>query len=106
MIRTGLLLITAVCLTANAAQVPSQPNVLFFALDDLCDWVGPNGYEQAVTPNMDRLAAEGVVFENAYTVCPVCSPARASIMTGVYPHRHGICANVFQNPGSSSFNPS
>ena len=45
----------------------SQPNVLFFAVDDMSDWIGPMGYEQAVTPNMDRLAKAGVTFINGHT---------------------------------------
>ena len=44
-----------------------QPNVLFFALDDMNDWVGALGHQQAITPNMDRLARSGVNFVNAHT---------------------------------------
>ena len=46
------------------------------------------------TPNLDRLASEGMHFENAYSVCSLCSPARASILTGVYPHTHGLRTNT------------
>jgi arylsulfatase A-like enzyme len=46
------------------------------------------------TPNLDRLAAESVMFKNTYTTCPLCSPARASIMTGLYPHNHGVTSNT------------
>lgn len=66
----------------NAAK--TQPNVLFFALDDLCDWVGPLGYDQAVTPNMDRLADMGVTFWNAHTGGVFCAPSRAAIFSGRY----------------------
>ncbi len=59
-----------------------QPNVLFFALDDMNDWVGALGYEQAVTPNMDRLAASGVNFRNAHTAGTFCAPSRSAIFTG------------------------
>jgi len=52
------------------------------------------------TPNIDRLAAEGVRFNTVYTTCPVCSPARGSIITGQYPHTHGISSNA-HNLGSS-----
>jgi arylsulfatase A-like enzyme len=45
------------------------------------------------TPTFDRLCAEGTRFDNAYTVCPLCTPARASLVTGQYPHRHGILNN-------------
>ena len=60
------------------------PNVLFIAVDDLNDWVGClGGHPQAKTPNIDRLAAQGVLFEQAYGPAPLCSPSRTSIMTGL-----------------------
>jgi arylsulfatase A-like enzyme len=52
------------------------------------------------TPHIDRLAAEGVRFDTVYTTCPVCSPARGSVITGLYPHAHGISSNA-HNLGSS-----
>lgn len=61
-----------------------QPNVLFIAVDDLNNWTGFAGNEQAVTPNMDRLAAEGVLFSRAYCSYPLCGPSRASLMSGMY----------------------
>jgi len=66
-------------LSAFAAQ---QPNVLFFSLDDMNDWVGAMGYKQVVTPNMDRLAKSGVNFLNAQTAGVFCAPSRAAIFTG------------------------
>jgi arylsulfatase A-like enzyme len=70
----------------------SRPNVVFFLADDLGYMdVGANNpksfYE---TPNIDRLAASGMRFTQGYAACPVCSPTRASIMTGKYPLRTGI----------------
>jgi len=47
------------------------------------------------TPHLDELSAQSVVFHNAYTVCAVCSPARASLQTGVYPHTHGVETNIY-----------
>ncbi len=68
-----------------------RPNFVFFLIDDLgrqdLGCYGSTFYE---TPNIDRLAARGVRFTNAYAACPVCSPTRASIMTGKYPARLGI----------------
>ncbi len=61
----------------------NQPNVIFFAMDDLCDWVSPLGYNQAKTPNMDRLAKRGVVFTSAQSPGVFCCPARTAIMTGL-----------------------
>jgi arylsulfatase A-like enzyme/lysophospholipase L1-like esterase len=64
----------------------SKPNIVFFLIDDM-GWkdVGFNGSKFYETPNIDRLAKEGMQFTNAYAACPVCSPTRASIMTGKYP---------------------
>jgi len=78
-----------------------KPNILFIFTDQhRLSAVGCYGETPCHTPNIDRLAAEGIRFETAYTVCPVCSPARATIMTGLYPHSHGVCSNV-HNLGAS-----
>ncbi len=68
-----------------------QPNILLFVTDDHGQWAsGPYGSRELRTPNLDRLAASGVVMENAFTPTPVCSPARASLLTGLTPSQHGI----------------
>lgn len=64
-------------------RIRNQPNVIFFALDDLNDWVTPLGYNQAKTPNMDRLAREGVVFTYAHAPGVFSAPSRTAIMTGL-----------------------
>ena len=59
-------------------------NVLFIMTDDLnCD-LGTYGHHQVISPNIDRLANEGVLFENAHNQFPLCGPSRASLMTGMY----------------------
>ena len=64
-----------------------QPNVLFIICDDLNDYQGIfSGHPQAITPNINKLAASGVQFINAQSNVPVCSPSRNSLITGVYPH--------------------
>jgi len=69
-------------------------NVLFIAVDDLNDWVGClGGHPQARTPNIDRLAKEGVLFEQAYCAAPLCNPSRTAIMTGLNPSTTGIYCN-------------
>jgi arylsulfatase A-like enzyme len=71
------------------------PNILFILTDQhRLSAVGCYGETPCQTPHIDRLAARGVRFETAYTVCPVCSPARATVMTGLYPHAHGVCSNI------------
>src|SRR5204863_9520688 len=70
--------------SASAAQQPSRPNILFIIFDD---WngsthAGAYGCTWIKTPNFDRIAREGVLFKNAFTSNPKCSPCRASILTG------------------------
>ncbi|MFP6667447.1 MAG: sulfatase, partial [Pirellulales bacterium] len=71
-----------------------QPNVLFISVDDLNDWIGClHGHPQAKTPNIDRLAASGILFTNAHCAAPACNPSRTAIMTGISPHRSGLYDN-------------
>lgn len=75
----------------GAAVGNPSPNILLIAIDDLNDWVGClGGHPQAKTPNIDRLAARGVLFSNAQCQAPVCNPSRASMMSGLYPETTGI----------------
>jgi iduronate 2-sulfatase len=77
------LLLFLSCLTAASAA--DKLNVLFIAADDLnCD-LGAYGNSQVKTPNLDRLAKNGVLFEHAYCQQPLCGPSRASLMTGLRP---------------------
>lgn len=68
-----------------------QPNILFILVDDL-GWrdLACYGSEFYETPNLDRLASEGMLFTDAYAACPVCSPTRASLLTGKYPATVGV----------------
>ena len=76
----------------------NTPNIFFIVTDQhLKRTIGAYGGEPAITPCVDSLAREGVLFPNAYTTCPVCSPARASIQTGYYPFRHGMQTNLFMH---------
>lgn len=75
----------------------SRPNILFIVTDDQGPWaLGAAGESQAITPTMDRLAREGARFTQAFSPTPVCSPARASIMTGRYGTEFGITDHIFQ----------
>jgi arylsulfatase A-like enzyme len=75
-------------LTTSQLFAQEKTNVLMIVLDDLNDYVGVlDGHPQAKTPNIDRLAKEGVLFTNAHANVPVCQPSRASFMTGVSPLR-------------------
>lgn len=79
-----------------AAPAPAlRPNIVFVLVDDLrWDELGCTGHPFASTPNADRLAREGAMFTNAFSVAPLCSPSRASFLTGQYPRRHGIIDNT------------
>ena len=92
--RTALLVavLLAAALPARAATStkPTPPNVIFFATDDLNDWVGPlNSGIRAKTPNLDRLAARGVTFQNAQASGTFCAPARTALFTGRHPSTTG-----------------
>ena len=69
----------------NVSDV-SRMNVLFLMADDMRPELGCYGVEAVKTPNMDRLASSGVLFQNAYCNVPVSGASRASLLTGVYPH--------------------
>lgn len=70
---------------------PTQPNVLFVLVDDLGYWgMGNAGNPEIRTPHLDRMAREGIRFDNFFCTSPVCSPARASILTGRIPSQHGV----------------
>ncbi len=88
------------CLPAFTASVQAQSvsdesyNVLFIGIDDLNDWVGfLDGNSQSLTPNMNRLAREGMVFERAYCASSLCNPSRTAIMSGFRPSTTGIYRN-------------
>jgi len=80
------------CLSfGSKAKASSRPNIVFILADDLgVHQLGCYGSDFYETPNVDKLAKEGMRFTNAYAACHVCSPTRASIMTGKYPARLGI----------------
>ncbi len=70
---------------AQAAETAKRPNVLFIAVDDLKPTVGCYGDALARTPNIDRLAARGTLFERAYCMQAVCAPSRNGVLTGLRP---------------------
>lgn len=75
-------------LSGHAAD---RPNILMIVVDDLNDWEGCyGGHPQAHTPNIDRLAKQGVMFSNAHCQAPICKPSRDSFMTGKLPSTTGI----------------
>jgi N-acetylglucosamine-6-sulfatase len=85
---------------SSAASDP-RPNIVFILVDDLrWDELGCAGHPFVKTPNIDRLAGEGARFRNAFMTTPLCSPSRASFLTGQYAHTHGITDNVNRSTAS------
>lgn len=69
---------------------PKRPNILFISMDDMNEWFGYLGINPDVkTPNVDRLAAEGLAFGNAVCASPVCNPSRTAFLTGLRPTTTG-----------------
>ena len=97
-----LISILAVCIWVMPAKgalanEPSQkqPNIVMIVVDDMrFDEFGAGGHPFLETPQIDQLAQEGVNFSRAYHVTPLCSPNRASLLTGQYPSRHGVVDNT------------
>ncbi|MFD2256811.1 sulfatase [Luteolibacter algae] len=85
-----LMLLSAAVLPSAAAE---KPNILFIAIDDLRPELGCYGSPIAITPNLDKLASQGLLFNRAYCQEAICSPSRASIMTGARPDKIGIIEN-------------
>src|SRR5215510_4176213 len=78
-----------------------RPNLIVILIDDLrFDEFGAGGHPYMQTPHIDRLAHEGALFTNAFHTTPLCSPNRASILTGQYASRHGIIDNVGRDAAS------
>ena len=77
----------------------AKPDVVFIVVDDLNDWIGVmGGHPQSKTPNLDALAAQGVLFTNAHCNAPQCGPSRTSFLNGVYPKSTGRYFNSTRRP--------
>src|SRR5262245_61171466 len=82
-------------LAALAVPAAERPNVVFILVDDMrFDELHCTGHPFAQTPHADRLAREGANFQNAFATTPLCSPSRASFLTGTYAHANGVLNNV------------
>lgn len=100
-----LIIAVLVCLAVDlgateTSSTGARPNVVFIIVDDLrWDALGCSGHPLVKTPNIDRLADEGALFTNAFVTIPLCSPSRASFLTGKYSHANGIVDNRGENTG-------
>lgn len=88
--------------SAGAAPAPvagTKPNLLIVLCDDLrWDHLSISGHPHLKTPNIDRIGNEGVRFANAFCTTSLCSPSRASILSGLYAHKHGVTNNFTEFP--------
>lgn len=105
MIRTRALtfvLLFGLCFTANPLSAAGKPNIVFILADDL-GWkdLSNEGSTYYESPNIDKIAGQGMKFTRGYAACQVCSPSRASIMTGKYPTKHGITTYIGDASGEA-----
>lgn len=89
--------------TAQELTLPEQPNILWLVTEDLSPYLPSFGDSTIQTPNLSRLAAEGVCYDRFFGSAPVCAPARASIATGMYPTH--IAAGHMRTGGNPKFFP-
>jgi len=90
----AFLMMAAAPSNAEAQAADARPNIVFILLDDL-RWnaLSCMGHPTARTPHIDRIAKEGALFRNFFVTTPLCSPSRASFLTGQYVHTHGVTTN-------------
>ncbi len=76
----------------ESTKLIKQPNVLFISMDDLNDWIQPlgGGNSQAISPNLDKFAENGVNFTKAYSPSPACNPSRSATLTGIHTYKSGM----------------
>lgn len=89
-----LALILALAVPAWAAETAARPNIVFIISDDQA-WsdYGFMGHPEISTPRLDKLASESLTYQRGYTPVPVCRPSLATMITGLYPHQHGVTGN-------------
>ena len=98
--KNHLIFLMLVCLASFASlSRAQQPNILLIVSDDLNTRIGPYMDIDKHTPNLDRLASEGIRFTRTYCQYPLCGPSRASLMSGLHPETNGVLNNNDQ-PGS------
>lgn len=98
----AVLVVLAVLASVRAGAADAlRPNFIVILTDDVrWDDLGCTGHPFSRTPHIDRLAREGVTFRNAFATTPLCSPSRASYLTSLYPHTHGITDNTDRSAAS------
>ena len=91
---TKLFTLLSFCILSVSLYAEEKPNIIFIEVDDLpAHYIGAMGADFAETPTLDRLASEGVFFNNAVCQGTQCGPSRNSLIAGVYPHNLGMYQN-------------
>ena len=98
--------ILVACTSALAGEAPARPNILWLTAEDICPNLGCYGDSYAVTPNLDRFAAQAVRYTQAFGITGVCAPNRSCLITGVFPTRlgsHGMRSTTTLPPNVKCF---
>lgn len=100
-------LLLCVVVPCHAQEDTARPNVVWLVVEDMSPWLASYGDDTVPTPNLDRLAREGVRYENAFATSPVCAPARSSLITGMFATRIGSMQmrNNSPSPAALQNNP-
>jgi len=101
-LRTATVGVGSLAIFGKAQASESRPNVLWIVAEDASPHIGCYGEMAIATPNLDALAAEGIRFENAVVTCPVCSPVRSALITGMYQTSIGSHNHRSQNDGKKA----
>lgn len=94
------ILFSSISIAERNNKLAAKPNIVFILTDDQAwNLLGRDGmYKFMKTPHIDQLAEEGIVFKNTFVTTSLCSPSRASFMTGCYAHKHGVYINESTDP--------
>src|SRR5688500_20380333 len=96
-----LMIFALVCVAQSDRPQQRPPNIVFILVDDLrWDDFGAAGHPFVKTPHIDSIGSEGALFRNACITASLCSPSRASFLTGQYPHTHRLTANINRSASS------
>ena len=92
-----ILILCAICINSYVRAQKSKPNIIVIVADDL-GYSTPGVYagtaSRCKTPNINQIARDGAVFNNAYVTASVCGPSRSGLLTGKYQQRFGVYANI------------
>jgi arylsulfatase A-like enzyme len=102
--RNIIVILIALTGMLSCSKEPTKPNVIYVFADQWrAQATGYAGDVNALTPNLDQLAQEGINFTNAVSTCPSCTPYRASLLTGMYSTSHGLLLNdILLDPETES----